>query len=208
MKKFKGYKVKQKRGMSHWSELMKHWILAIERYTKITGGIDAPYIYNERANTGVLAAAAWMAGWIALEEYQSEKAIGDAILANGRVDLYLATQDTEEILEAKFRWICMGSNNLAGQVDETMSSAVEDARSSRADSELQALAAGFFPVYKSDQRVDDCDTLIDETIAEFGRLRFDVMGWCFPAETRGLVAESTGNRLPGIVFLAKNIKHA
>ncbi len=44
-----------------------------QRYVNLFQGDDLPYWYNERANVGMLSAAAWQAGMVALEEFQSLK---------------------------------------------------------------------------------------------------------------------------------------
>lgn len=53
---------------------------------------DLGWFYNERANIGFLAAAAWMQpGWVALEEYGQDKRWG-AEKRVGRADLYIGAQ--------------------------------------------------------------------------------------------------------------------
>jgi len=149
MESLRGYKVKGRKGMSHWPCIMEEWMLAIERYTRIMNVDDAPYYYNERANVSVLAGAAWKAGWVALEEFQSEKGYKNKAKTNGRTDLFFANETAEELLEAKFKWICMGSKNLSRMVEETMIAACDDAKKTRANStEVKAIGIGFFPVYK------------------------------------------------------------
>lgn len=53
--------------------VLQAWIDGTQRYVTLFQGDDLPYWYNERANVGVLSAAAWQAGMVALEEFQSLK---------------------------------------------------------------------------------------------------------------------------------------
>lgn len=194
--------------MAHWSCIMEEWLLAIERYTRIMDGEDAPYYYNERANVSVLAGAAWRSGWIALEEFQSEKGYRNKAKTNGRTDLYFASESSEELIEAKFKWICMGSIEMERLIQETMDDATSDAKRTRANStSVKAIGVGFFPVYKKYSDKHDYDELIDQTITEIAKLDYHVMGWCFPPEMRDHVSEDSENLLPGIIMLARNIDY-
>ena len=206
MRAFRGYKIKGRKGMSHWSSIMEEWMLAIERYTRIMNGNDAPYYYNERANVSVLAGAAWRSGWIALEEFQSKKGYRNKAKKNGRADLYFANDTSEELIEAKFRWICMGSDNLAPMVKETMELAIDDVKKTRAnENDLKAIGVGFFPLYKKYSSIEDLDKLIEQTIFEFEKQDYHAIGWCFPPEMRNYVSEKEGNVAPGVILVAKNI---
>lgn len=194
--------------MSHWSCIMEEWMLAIERYTRIMDGNDAPYYYNERANISVLTGAAWRSGWVALEEFQSKKGYRNKAKKNGRTDLYLANESDEALIEAKFKWICMGSYNLRRMVQETMDLATLDAERTRSDyKDIKAFGVGFFPVYKKNSRIQNRDELIEQTITEFEKQDYHAIGWCFPPEMRDHVSKFKGNLLPGVIMLIKNIDH-
>jgi hypothetical protein len=159
----RGYTIKGRKGLSHWAGRLEEWLLAIERYCRVCDGDDAPYFYNERANIGVLAGACWRSGWIVLEEFQSEKGYRNKPKVNGRVDLWLADETREELVEAKFKWICMGSPGTHRLVEETMVAALKDAKSTRCSGSDYAFGVGFFPVYKSGNRIGDIDELITKT---------------------------------------------
>ena len=55
---YRGYVIKNRKGLKHWEPLLEEWLLCIERYCRIWKGGDAPYIHKERANIGLLSAAA------------------------------------------------------------------------------------------------------------------------------------------------------
>lgn len=64
---------------------------------------DVPYFYNERANVGVLAAAAWGGGGGSLEEYPCKRD-GNGEGVRGRTDLYIYDKDNSATIEAKQVW--------------------------------------------------------------------------------------------------------
>jgi hypothetical protein len=94
-----------------FAPIIKNWRMVIDRYIKIHGNEDNPYWWNERANIGLLAAAAYATeGFCSLEEYQYEKgkseeeqSVTKTVYA-GRNDLYIANKDNEFYFEAKVCW--------------------------------------------------------------------------------------------------------
>src|SRR5713226_1261165 len=54
-------------------QVLRKWIFVNKDYVHRWDGIDAPWWYNERASVSALAAAAWLAKGIALEEYTTRK---------------------------------------------------------------------------------------------------------------------------------------
>ena len=80
--------------------LLGTWCSLIERYCARMGPEDAPYDHNERANVGLLSAAAWQIGLIALEEFPPHKKDKD-----GRCDLWICAEGGDHngaAFEAKF----------------------------------------------------------------------------------------------------------
>jgi len=69
---------------------------------------DCAWWYNERTSTGLLAAAAWRPGEVALEEYSAEKGKRGRTY-RGRVDLYFTNGDHDFIVEAKQAWVAISS---------------------------------------------------------------------------------------------------
>jgi hypothetical protein len=98
------------------------WKDVIYRYAEVWGWEDVPYWWNERASLSTLAAAAWMAGGIALEEYQTEKGDAEeaAPVGKGRGDLYLSLGGQHFITEAKPHW-AHPTRSLAATVDKSRS---------------------------------------------------------------------------------------
>lgn len=204
---FRGYEIKNRKGLNHWHSLLEEWMLTIERYCRIMDGGDAPYFYNERANIGLLAGSAWRCGWIALEEFQSLKGYRNQKKTNGRIDLWLATEKEEELVEAKYNLLSLNAKDMEKQVVNTMLEAQNDAkRSGGVYPKLNAIAVGFFPVYVTIDRTDDIDEVIEDALEAFQGYDYHAIAWSFPKETRDMECE--GNRyIPGIVMMVKNTKH-
>ena len=95
--------------------ILKKWIYVINKYVMDCAGADAPWRYNERASVSTLCAAAWLANWIALEEYSDEKKSqeekpGGIPNRHGRYDLFFGwvrktpIKPIDFIIEAKMVW--------------------------------------------------------------------------------------------------------
>jgi hypothetical protein len=211
------YKIKNKRNLGHWDALLEEWLLSIERFSRITDG-DVPYWYNERANIGVLAAAAWRCGRIALEEFQYEKidvsSNGETDETaqkkwNGRCDLWISNDRSEEIVEAKFKWLNMRSEKMTEFAASCLESAVSDAANTKGNDEIKAIGVAFLPVYAKADKVGDIEALekvIAETIVSACQSPADLVAWCFPKRLRDHIGEKYNNYLPGIILLAKAAK--
>lgn len=200
----RGYHVKQRKGIGHWEPILEEWLLGIERFCRVTGGDEAPYWYNERANIGVLAGAAWRCGRVALEEFQYEKGFKNKPKWLGRADLWLASDDHEELIEAKFKWCSLRSRSgIVNIANETLDLATLDAKKSRGGaSQLKAIGVAFLPFYTKESDADKLAFLIERAISDLKTSNYYAMAWCFPRETRKAYS-SKGNYLPGIAMLAK-----
>lgn len=208
--------IKRKRNIGHWEGIAEEWILAIERFSRITNG-DASYWYNERANVGVLSAAAWRCGLVALEEFQHEKvdvsASGEtdeqALKTwNGRCDLWICGDKKSELVEAKFHWINMLSKQISELAANYLDIAVCDAVNTRGTDDIDAIGVAFLPVYVKENKINDSMTLediIEQTIEAVQKIDADLVAWCFPKRLRKHVGEQYGNYLPGIIMLARKV---
>ena len=216
------YVINNNRNIGHWNALLEEWILSIERFSRVTEG-DAPYWYNERANIGVLAGAAWRCGRIALEEFQHEKidvtSDGEAKDTaqkphNGRCDLWICDdRSAAEIVEAKFKWLnmCMNSEKVVDIANDCLKSAVDDAvkTNNARDDGIKAIGVAFLPVFAKKDKVGDIETLskvIAVTIRNACKTSSDLVAWCFPKRLREHVASESNNYLPGVIMLAKVAK--
>ena len=97
--------------MSHaLTRVFKRWASVVGEYSDRVnwkGGrcADAVYWSTERANVGSVAAAAWLTGGVALEEYGDLKRAPRRV-SKGRVDLFVKCDDASEYLfECKTAWV-------------------------------------------------------------------------------------------------------
>lgn len=54
--------------LDDWSQLLDEWIRVVDAYAHAVPG-DVPYCYSERTSVGLLAAAVWRTGGVALQDY-------------------------------------------------------------------------------------------------------------------------------------------
>ncbi len=113
--------------------VLAKWVKLVERYAEQQKG-DLAYWYNERPTLSVLAAAAWMAGGIALEEFSSPKFNeGGEEPASGRADLWLRFKNLELAIEAKQAWLTHAAAQKGRLIKRRLEAACEDAVALPAD---------------------------------------------------------------------------
>lgn len=212
-----GCHVENNRGLAHWNALLKKWLLAHERFCRICEN-DPAYRYTERPNVGILAAAAWCCGMIALQEFWTTRQVPDQEGQEpwvGRGDLRICTDNddnTKYLIEAKHKWVSLWRNNWVPSINDCMREATNDANNAQTGQpDATAIAVVFaslyapptFDINNIDQRiVQFCETINGETINE--ELDCHALAWYFPEETRRL--RGGGNcYYPGIAMLAKNV---
>lgn len=212
--KGKSIRDKKRNSLKHWDILLNRWQKAVDDYCKIADG-DAPYWYNERANVSVLAGAAWGCGWAALEEFQYEKTEIDESERkrkvkkntwNGRCDLFLCNKTDSELVEAKFKWLSLMSNDLVSGIERVLSAATKDASSTKGDSSDRAIGVAFISLYIKSKHVNDVEQRINDAIRMFPEVDADCFSWCFPKVHRHSKQGEYENILPGIVMFAKVAK--
>lgn len=82
-------------------KLLKTWTGLVRRTFETTRETHAPYSYKELTNVGVLAAASFSIGWVALEECAVERSVDSKIIP-GRLDLSIWNSERQRFLiEAK-----------------------------------------------------------------------------------------------------------
>lgn len=206
----RGYAIKGRKGLDHWHPLLEEWLLCIERYCRVAAWQDAPFIYNERANIGVLAGAAWRSGRTALEEFQYGKGSGGEEKWKGRADLYLSCDNHEDMIEAKFAWLSLiSAEHTTAQVEALLQSAVSDARNTQdGDEELKCHGVAFLPVWQkhSKKRKADVDERIRMVVSGLIKSNAHAVAWCFPERYR-FVVNDAGNITPGVIMAISNIAY-
>jgi hypothetical protein len=106
--------------------IFKSWFSILKEFGKKVPG-DSPFWYRERPQVGFLAAAAWRLGWVALEEWGTEKG-PHREPSSGRNDLRIRRGKHEWFLEAKHTW-CDIDGDEEGNL-KTLTKALQAARRS------------------------------------------------------------------------------
>ncbi|OQA93940.1 MAG: hypothetical protein BWY27_00006 [Bacteroidetes bacterium ADurb.Bin234] len=123
--------VRAKRPLRYWKELLYEWVLMVHRVYRVSNKKASVYAEKERANTGLLAAAAIKNGWVALEECRTEKSHKQFKRStySGRCDLMLWRDIRYHEIEAKFSRISIVARSNV-RVDKAYAKAVADSKRS------------------------------------------------------------------------------
>jgi hypothetical protein len=178
--------------LEHWATLLKSWWSLHNSYCSFMEGEEGPHYFNERTNIGILASAAWRAGWYSLEEFGYKK----RSKPRGKCDLYIHAKHKEqgEYIEAKQAW-----NVNISQVH--LSKAVSAAKELKKGDEIRIgllfHCPSIHPKYEQ-----DINKLIGEIINNDLKVKSDAIAWVFPEPCRNL--KGYDERIyPGILLLAK-----
>jgi len=191
------------KSLAHWQPLLEEWLLMIERYCSVVEQ-DAPYWYNERATTSLLAGAAWRCGGIALEEFQTEKQTEGEERIKGRADLRLVIADNWDSIEAKVSYL--SDSHDTPRVVTRLEQACEDVKKvPKAEDELR-IGVLFCCPEISVSDYGPVDMKLETFRAALMSIKNDAFAWCFPAITRELTPASgqyKDYRYPGLFLLAR-----
>ncbi|QXI44534.1 hypothetical protein HU734_007105 [Pseudomonas wayambapalatensis] len=173
---------------------LERWIDCIDRFNQIHGDGDAPYWHGAQANAGILAAAAWQAELVALQQYQSKKQ-RDEGEREGRCDLSIASAEHSIHLHTEQRWPKIARLDLAGALQE----AATLARLAAYPSQLKA-GALFVSPWKAGQNASPEE--LQDLVDDLNKHTACAIAWYFPYAYRKLHNES-GQYHPGVALLLK-----
>jgi hypothetical protein len=114
-------------------EALWRWIHFVDRYCqrRWNDDQDAPYWHNERGSLGLLAAAIWSTGNIALEEHPAEKAVQKGrrrkTPPDGRIDLWYSLGRKDYALEAKQMYVRLSRRNPPSAIKRSVQSVLNSA---------------------------------------------------------------------------------
>jgi hypothetical protein len=145
---------------------------------------DGSWWYNERASISILAAAAWMAGGIALEEFSAKKK-QKKVERSGRADVYFNLRGREFACEAKFIWLSIKSRNPIDQINAELKNAYQDAGCLNRK-EGRRFGVCFATIYVSEKDAGQLDALLSEFQKKISSENFAAIAWSFPAGARKL----------------------
>ena len=161
--------------------LFERWGELVNRYCEATDGDDAPFWHNERANVGLLSAAAWQAGLISLEEYPANKGGAGRKRIKGRADLWIAETDplNGDAFEAKYKALSPKEfqSNAIGLLD----AACADVRKLKDTWHRQRFGLAFAGVHLSPAQIPSAEKCVSELRGELvGSNLCDAVAWAFP----------------------------
>jgi len=174
--------------------MLERWFDCIDRYNAVRGDNDTPYWFDERANLGLLSAAAWMAEMVTLQNAPTRKQNEEGE-RNVSADLVIASTDERAFIQATQRWPRVSNLNLT----QPLAEATSDAKRISYASDLK-LGCLFVAPQKAQQSAtpEELQDMLDDLQKE----NTCAVAWYFPYAYRKLRNE-TGHYHPGIAVLFK-----
>lgn len=177
--------------------VLERWFDCIDRYNAVRGDNETPYWLDEKANLGLLSAAAWMAEMITLQQSPTRKQTEEGE-RNGRADLFIATPESRAWLQTTQRWPRVNSLNLTQALQDITS----DAKRISYASDLK-IGCLFVAPHKVQQGAtpEELQDMVDDLQKE----HCCALAWYFPYAYRKLRNEA-GQYHPGIAVLLKEAR--
>ncbi|MDO7897834.1 hypothetical protein [Pseudomonas citrulli] len=174
--------------------MLERWFDCIDRYNALRGDNDTPYWHDEKANLGLLSAAAWMAEMVTLQHTPTRKQNEEGE-RNVCADLFIASSDERAFIQATQRWPRVSQLNLT----QPLAEATSDAKRISYASDLK-LGCLFVAPQKAQQSAtpEELQDMLDDLQKE----NTCAVAWYFPYAYRKLRNES-GHYHPGIAVLFK-----
>jgi len=177
--------------------MLERWFDCIDRYNAIRGDNDTPYWHDEKANLGLLSAAAWMAELVTLCDTPTRKQNEEGE-RNARADLFIAGAEDRTYLRATQRWPRVNNLNLT----QALLDITSDAKRISFASDLK-LGCLFVAPQKAQHSAspEELQDMVDDLQKE----HCCAVAWYFPYAYRKLRSEA-GNYHPGIAVLLKEAR--
>jgi len=174
--------------------VLERWFDCIDRYNAVRGDNDTPYWFDEKANLGLLSAAAWMAEMVTLQHTATRKQNEEGE-RNVSADLFIAGAEDRAFIQATQRWPTVKSLNLTQPLQDVTS----DAKRISYATDLK-LGCLFVAPQKAQQSAtpEELQDMIDDLQKE----NTCAVAWYFPYNYRKLRNEA-GHYHPGIAVLFK-----
>jgi len=177
--------------------MLERWFDCIDRYNTVRGDGDTPYWHDEKANLGLLSAAAWMAELVTLNDTVTRKQNEDGE-RNARADLFIAGSEDRAFIQATQRW--PRANNL--NLTQALADITSDAKRTSYASDLK-LGCLFVAPQKAQHSAspEELQDMVDDLQKE----HTCAVAWYFPYAYSKLHSEA-GNYHPGIAVLFKEAR--
>lgn len=170
-------------------------------------GEDCPWLYGERANTGIFAASVWEVGEIALEEYsadKSRKGVNRTQKYLGRNDLYFKIGRKQYVAEAKHFALPYPRKNYVQLMEAKFEAALNDARSIK-NPKYTRLGILFVIPRIRYSRIEYLQEYISEIKKAVSDLSYDAIAWTFPKPPSPIIHPGNKDLYPGIIMVIKKV---
>jgi hypothetical protein len=195
--------------------VLRKWIRVNEEYFDRCMGEDAAWWFNERASLSTLAAAAWLAGGIALEEYTTAKSKrGGSVNKNCRCDLFVSLRnrvkgknDHEFVIEAKIVWPRLASRSLADQIERGNEKARKDVRRTLPYGGSSRVGLLIVSPYMRRSEADRWERDQSQFV-EFVRASAEeyAVAWIFAKNGKGPLSERNDHYYPGTAIFLRPLR--
>jgi hypothetical protein len=187
----------------YFPRLLEEWCALVGRYCQVTNGVDTPYDHNERANVGLLSAAAWRVGLIALEEFPSQKR-KEKDAGDGRCDLWIRSAGAEEGAPFEAKYAQVGPENARAEAENLLKKACEDAKNLSDEwfVERQRYGLAFCSLSVQITEKTDVERCIASVLKELSSLDLAAIAWAFPPIMRKPQTNDNWYR-PGVFLMIR-----
>ena len=177
--------------------VLERWFECIDRYNAVRGDNETPYWLDEKANLGLLSAAAWMAEMVTLQQSPTRKQIEEGE-RNGRADLFIGTPEARAWLQTTQRWPRVNSLHLTQALQDITSCA-------RQISYASDLKLGCLFVAPQKTQHGATPEELQDMVDDLQKEHTCAVAWYFPYAYRKLHNEA-GQYHPGIAVLFKEAR--
>ncbi len=179
------------------------WISMIPQYARRSAlALHKPdyfFWYNERTSVGSIAAAAWLAGGFALEEYSAPKRG-----YRGRADLWILIHGEMFAIEAKQQWPSIGTRAMARtSLSQVFLKWLDDAaRGARKLREGEGRKVGLVYIVPSlpESDANEVESCVRDFLNEAKKLRVPMIWW-FEPKLQPRPDEDDRRLYPGVLIL-------
>jgi hypothetical protein len=197
-----------KKGFKHWKGVFEEYSMCTDRFIRVvseqykeTEYTDAPYWNNERTNIGMLAASCWKNGWIALEEFSTDKKNG-----SGRCDLWVSSQSGKKnyAIEAKKDHSALGTGDEVKRLEKFLSEACDDAEKLSEDEGEERMGIAFIHLYINKNKMANANEIFNSLLIELRNLSNAKDGPDFVyIYLKDNKVESDKSIIPGVIIAGK-----
>jgi hypothetical protein len=188
--------------------ILEEWVRLNRSYAETLNWKDCAWWGNERASTSILAAAAWKAGGVALEEFSTRK-LNKMGQKAGRCDLFFQAGTSKFACELKqvYPRLKARQNYKFSKEVEFLDWACSDAKKLFPEEGRQLGICIIAPRFPQSQTATMEQTLggyLASLLQNKRQLKFHAVAWFFPKEGRRLKWEN-GKTYPGVIILIREI---